>query len=110
MSNRSVPSAPNSFFESISKILFGSCPKREINCSAKPKRRLGFESLESRDLLSVSPLLPGMFHSSLPIFEYNMSAYVNENSNIETNNTFGTVGMSGNMTMLSQAEGDGMMD
>jgi hypothetical protein len=98
-------------FGSFLKILFGDQLTRKASSSFKQKRRLSFESLESRELLSASPLSLGVFDDNQSPFEQSTSYYVGENSNTNTG-TDNTVESALNETietMLFQTMGGKMM-
>ncbi|MDR2117766.1 MAG: hypothetical protein LBP87_15425, partial [Planctomycetaceae bacterium] len=53
-----------SLLKKITEIIFGNTARKTPNRKTFHKRIISFESLENRELLSVSPLLPGLFSSS----------------------------------------------
>ncbi|MDR2438952.1 MAG: hypothetical protein LBE12_06245, partial [Planctomycetaceae bacterium] len=81
----------HSLLKKITKIIFGNTVSKIPKQRTCRKRMFGFESLENRELLSVSPLLPGLFSSYQSSFEQNTFAYVDDNSAVKTNHTDYTV-------------------
>ncbi|MDR1269938.1 MAG: hypothetical protein LBK82_10465, partial [Planctomycetaceae bacterium] len=66
-----------SFLKKVINLIFGQSPQREKSS----RRRIGFESLENRELLSVSPLLYSLYS-----LRYNTPDYFDTTSNNESNN------------------------
>jgi hypothetical protein len=72
----------HSLLKKITEIIFGNTLVNTPKQKLLRKRVIGFETLENRDYLSVGPLL-----YDLPSFQNNVSAYFDNNSHNESNET-----------------------